>query len=93
MQWRLSGLIFTATGEINPADESAFYSHEFKFNLNLDKTTPGSEWSPAAMTLNKVKYPGDPRIMAPGEGNRIRSTSETLVSCNSQDPQVFQDQS
>lgn len=75
LQWQLNGLIFTAVGELNPVNESEFYSHEFKFNMNLANTAPGSEWSPAAMTLNKVKYPDDPRIFAPGEGNRIRSTA------------------
>ena len=75
LQWQLNGLIFTAVGELNPVNESEFYSHEFKFNINLANTTPGSEWSPAAMTLNKVKYPGDPRINIPGVDDSIRSTT------------------
>ena len=64
LQWRLNGLIFTDNGSLNPANETEFYTKEFKFSLNLANTTPGSEWSPAAMTLNKVKYPGDVRIPA-----------------------------
>jgi hypothetical protein len=60
--WRLNGLVFTANGSLNPADEKEFYTHNFKFFLDLSNTAPGSEWSPAAMTINKVKYPGDVRL-------------------------------
>jgi len=73
LQWRLNGLIFTSVGERNPTNESEFYNHEFKFTLDLSNTTPGSEWSLAAMTLNKVKYPDDTRITA-GPSN-IRATT------------------
>ncbi len=73
--WRLNGLVFTAVGETNPANESEFYTPEFKFNLDLTQTAPGREWSPAAMTLNRVKYPGDPRILIPGQNDSIRSTA------------------
>jgi hypothetical protein len=62
LQWRLNGLVFTGNGSTNPANETEFYTHNYKFNLNLSNTTPGSEWSPAAMTINKVKYPGDVRL-------------------------------
>ena len=62
LQWRLNGLIFTDNGDLNPADETEFHTKEFKFHLDLGNTNPGSEWSLAAMTLNKVKYPADPRI-------------------------------
>ena len=62
LQWRLNGLVFTANGDINASNEREFYTFDFKYNLNLGNTTPGSEWSPAAMTINKVKYPGDSRI-------------------------------
>ena len=37
-----------------------------EFNLNLGNTTPGSEWSLGAQTLNKVKYPNDVRIPTAG---------------------------
>ena len=62
LQWRLNGLLFTDNGSLNPANEAEFYTKEFKFTLNLNNTSPGSEWSPAAMTLNKVKFPNDSRI-------------------------------
>jgi hypothetical protein len=62
LQWRLNGLIFTANGSTNPVDESEFYTHNFKFKLDLAKTVPGSEWSAVAMTVNKVKYPRDIRL-------------------------------
>ncbi len=75
LQWRLNGLIFTSVGEVNPSDETEFYTHEFKYYLNLASIVPGTEWSPAAMTLNKFKYPTDPRIFLPNEGNRIRATT------------------
>ena len=60
--WRLNGTIFTANGDLNPSDETEFYTHEHKFKLNLNTTTPGSEWSLASQTVNKVKYPNDVRL-------------------------------
>ena len=62
LQWRLNGLIFTANGDLNAAKPSEFYVHNFKFDLNLGSAAPGSQWSPAAMTVNKVKYPNDARL-------------------------------
>lgn len=60
--WHLSGIVFTDNGSLNPIDETEFYTKEFKFNLNLSKTVPGKEWSLAAMTLNRFKYPNDSRL-------------------------------
>ena len=62
LQWRLNGNVFTANGSLNPSDETEFYTHDHKFKLNLGNSTPGSEWSLAAQTVNKFKYPGDIRI-------------------------------
>ena len=70
MQWRLSGALFTAGGDVSPADETEFYSSEYRFKLNLDHSAPGSEWSFAAQTLNKVKYPGDERIPVKAKGEK-----------------------
>ncbi len=70
LQWRLNGNVFTANGDLNPADETEFYTHDHKFKLNLGNTTSGSEWSLAAQTVNKVKYPGDIRI-PPAAGTTV----------------------
>ena len=70
LQWRLNGNVFTANGSLNPSDETEFYTHDHKFKLNPGNTTPGSEWSLAAQTVNKVKYPGDIRI-PPAAGTTV----------------------
>lgn len=62
LQWRLNGLIFTDNGCLDPADESAFFTKEFRCSLNLTSANPGSEWSAQAMTINKDRYPDDVRI-------------------------------
>jgi hypothetical protein len=75
LQWRLNGTIFTANGSLNPSDETEFYTHEHKFKLNLGNTTPGSEWSLAAQTVNKVKYPNDVRIPIAAQNNWFWTTT------------------
>jgi hypothetical protein len=75
LQWRLNGAIFTANGSLNPSDETEFYTHEHKFKLSLGNTTPGSEWSLAAQTVNKVKYPNDFRVPVAGGSNYFWTTT------------------
>ncbi len=75
LQWRLNGTIFTANGSLNPSDETEFYTHEHKFGLNLGNTTPGTEWSLVAQTVNKVKYPNDQRVPVPGGNNYFWTTT------------------
>ena len=64
LKWRLNGLVFTDNGCLDPSDESAFFTKEFRYSLNLTSTSPGSEWSAQAMTINKDRYPDDVRIPA-----------------------------
>ena len=62
MQWRLNGLIFTDNGTVDPSSETDFYSKEFHLKLNLNNTTPGTEWSLKGMTINRFAFPEDDRI-------------------------------
>lgn len=66
LQWRLNGLMFTDNGTVDPTSEIDFYSKEFHLQLNLNNTTPGSEWSLKGMTINRFAFPEDERISNSG---------------------------
>jgi len=62
--WQVHGLEFVDGGDFVPhTDGGQVYSKYTRYNLDLGKTKPGSEWSYAAHTLNQFKYPNDPRFL------------------------------
>lgn len=62
--WQVLGLEFVDGGDFVPGTDGAqAYSKYTRYNLDLSKTTPGSEWNYAAHTLNHFKYPNDPRFL------------------------------
>jgi uncharacterized ubiquitin-like protein YukD len=60
--WDRKGLVFTATACADPQKLEEVYTFDKKMVLDYSKTTPGSEWSFDAYTLNRFKYPDDPRL-------------------------------
>lgn len=58
--WRLYGLTFVDAADFDPANPAIVYTGSKRFTLDYSKTTPGSEWSYAAFTLDKFDYPNDP---------------------------------
>jgi hypothetical protein len=62
MLWRLYGLMFVDESETDPALAKEAYSKYHAFTLDYRKTQPGSEWGYKAFTLNRFKYPQDPRL-------------------------------
>jgi len=60
--WDRKGLVFTATACPDPVKPEEVYTFDKKMILDYSKTTPGSEWKFEALTLNRFKYPDDPRI-------------------------------
>ncbi len=62
LQWR----VFCATsldgGGIDPANEEDIYTKFHHYKMNWNATTPGSEWSLKGFTVNRFKYPNDPRV-------------------------------
>ncbi|WP_265594219.1 hypothetical protein [Haloferula sp. BvORR071] len=59
--WRLVGLTFVDMADFDPGDETGVYTKEEHFRFDPSKP-PGKEASYHAFTLNRVKYPEDPRL-------------------------------
>ncbi len=60
--WTLTGLGFTESGHADPyTDGLDIYTPNEHYKLDLSKTTPGTEWSLYSYTLDRIKYPNDPR--------------------------------
>ncbi len=59
--WRLMGLTFVDMADFDPGDESGVYTKEEHFRFD-PKQAPGKEASYQGFTLNRVKYPEDPRL-------------------------------
>ncbi len=60
--WDKKGLVFTSTACADPNHIDEVYTVDKKAKMDYDQTTAGSEWSFEAYTINRFKYPDDPRI-------------------------------
>lgn len=60
--WRLYGLLFVDESETDPSKITMAYSKHDIFTLNYHNTQPGSEWGYKAFTLDRFRYPQDPRL-------------------------------
>ena len=62
---KLACRVFAATsldgGGIDPGNEQDVYTKFHHYHMDWGATTPGSEWSLKGFTVNRFKYPGDPR--------------------------------
>ncbi|HEX2973514.1 MAG TPA: hypothetical protein VHP11_14360, partial [Tepidisphaeraceae bacterium] len=59
--WRVLGLHFIDCADLDPASDTDLYTKEEHFALDYNRP-PGEEWSYRAYTVNKFKYPDDPRL-------------------------------
>lgn len=59
--WDKKGLVFTATACADPENANEVYTFDKKITMDYAKTIAGSEWSFDSYTLNRFKYPDDPR--------------------------------
>ncbi|MCL4177840.1 MAG: hypothetical protein KJ072_08850, partial [Verrucomicrobia bacterium] len=60
--WRaFAGTSLDSAG-IDPDHETEVYSKYHHYSLDYSKTTPGTEWSLRGFTVNRFKYPNDPRV-------------------------------
>ena len=62
LMWDKKGLVFTSTACADPNQIEDVYTFDKKVKMDYSKTAAGSEWSFVAYTLNRFKYPDDPRI-------------------------------
>ena len=61
-QWRMSGLFFVDQADFDPIRDEAVYAKHEELHLNYGASTPGSEWSYHAFTLDRFLFPDDPRL-------------------------------
>lgn len=60
--WDKKGLVFTSTACADPLNINDVYTFDKRVKMDYSKTEAGKEWSFEAYTLNRFKYPDDPRI-------------------------------
>ena len=62
LQWRLfAGTSLDCAG-LDPENDTEVYSKYHHYSLDYSNTAPGTEWSLKGFTVNRFKYPTDPRI-------------------------------
>ncbi len=62
LQWRLFAGTSLDSAGLDPENDTEVYSKYHHYSLDYSKPTPGSEWSLKGFTVNRFKYPNDPRI-------------------------------
>lgn len=61
LNWRLFGLTFVDLADVDPASDTDAFTKEEHFKLDYAQPA-GREWSYAGTTVNRFKYPQDPRL-------------------------------
>jgi hypothetical protein len=62
LSWRLFAGTSLDSAGLDPANDTEVYSKYHHYSLDYAKTTPGTEWSLRGFTVNRFKYPNDPRV-------------------------------
>lgn len=62
LQWRIFAGTSLDCGGIDPENDTEVYSKYHHYSLDYAKTKPGTEWSLKGFTVDRFKYPSDPRI-------------------------------
>ena len=62
LQWRLFAGTSLDSAGLDPENDTEVYSKYHHYSLDYSKTAPGTEWSLKGFTVNRFKYPNDPRI-------------------------------
>lgn len=62
LQWRLFAGTSLDSAGLDSENDTEVYSKYHHYSLDYSKTAPGTEWSLKGFTVNRFKYPTDPRI-------------------------------
>ncbi len=71
LNWRLFGLTFVDLADFDPDNDSDVFTKEEHFKLDYAQPA-GREWSCAGYTVNRFKYPQDPRLHIWSAGAWVR---------------------
>lgn len=71
LHWRLFGLTFVDMADLDPGHDTDVFTKEERFLVDYTKPA-GQEWSYAGYTVNRFKYPQDPRLHIWSAGAWVR---------------------
>jgi hypothetical protein len=71
LNWRLFGLTFVDLADVDPASDTDVFTKEERFTLNYSQPA-SQEWRYAGSTVNRFKYPQDPRLHIWSAGAWVR---------------------
>ncbi|MBV9868027.1 MAG: hypothetical protein JO316_21940 [Abitibacteriaceae bacterium] len=72
LNWRLHGLEFVDMADVDPAADTEMSTKEEHFHLDYSRPR-GQEWTYAGYTINRFKYPQDPRLHIWSAGTWVRT--------------------
>lgn len=72
MNWQLAGLEFVDLADVDPAAERDVFTKEERFSLSYDHQPAGKQWKYVAYTIDRRRYPEDPRLHIWSAGAWIR---------------------
>ena len=70
-RWRLLGLCFIDLADVDPQEDSAVFTKEERFSLDFSRPA-GHEWTYRAYTLDRYRFPDDPRLRMETAGAWVR---------------------
>lgn len=71
LKWRLYGLTFVDLADVDPADDRKVFTKEERFDMDYGRPR-GTEWTYRAYTVNRFRYPQDPRLHIWSAGAWVR---------------------
>jgi hypothetical protein len=71
LKWQLFGLSFVDMGDVDASSDTEVFTKEERFRLDYSKP-PGSEAKYEGYTIDRVKYPQDPRLHVWSAGAWVR---------------------
>jgi hypothetical protein len=78
LNWRLFGLEFVDMADFDPAADTDLYTKEERFQVHYNQP-PGRDWSYVGYTINRFKYPEDPRLHIWSAGVWVRRLQGKLI--------------
>jgi hypothetical protein len=61
LRWRMEGFAFLNTADLDPADPSSAWSANQRYRMDWSLAA-GNEWRAVASTLDRARFPDDPRL-------------------------------
>jgi hypothetical protein len=92
LNWRLFGLEFVDMADVDPIDDTEVFTKEEHFKLDYSKK-PGEQWAYIGYTVNKFKFPEDPRLNIWSAGAWVRRINNNrilfVLDMNSERLQIY----